>query len=536
MTTRGYFLALPFGEKLKLIFYPVVLVLSMPVAWCQALWAARILMYGQWRRYMGFFPLNAINSFFYRTQWLNLDRYGRDGISPVIGSGRFLLSRWFHLSLLASCVYANAGAITTLLGTLGWVFSHLVWVDAKEPEWVLAITLTLFFSSTSYAMAFRKQNYQILGWLWFPMALYAVSQGYWGLASLLWFAMSVFGITHVFFSGPIVVVLAVQQGIWQPLITIVPAVVNIYACSLPMLQSGRLGRSVRDIAKLIGATGSDVRYKRKSKYFGITNSYYLVLYGVGCGCIWVVQSEFPVLPFVGLVLFAGNQRVIRVADEQSVVILFNSLMAVQLLQHPPIWIGLAVLWFVASPLPILLEINGRNQESEPVSVRVHAPFDHSILEDELEDFLLQVPKNQRVMMAFEDPGRAYENIFDGHRVFMEMSLFVAARKGIHLFPDWHFITENNYENAPDTWGRTMPDVLRKSKEWDSDYVMIYQETGSSLAPQWNESFESLGQFDWGEYTDLLRGELPRFGALKPPKWFLLRRRETLDQSLPTHAR
>ena len=43
-------------------------------------------------------------------------------------------------------------------------------------------------------MAFVRQNYQILGWMWLPTALYGVSSEQWALASFAWFA-AVFGIT-----------------------------------------------------------------------------------------------------------------------------------------------------------------------------------------------------------------------------------------------------------------------------------------------------------------------------------------------------
>ena len=81
------FLALPLKLKVELLFYPVFLLYRMPIAWAKSLWEARVLLDGRWSRYMGFHPQNAINSMFYRTQWINLDRYGRSQHSPVLGLG-----------------------------------------------------------------------------------------------------------------------------------------------------------------------------------------------------------------------------------------------------------------------------------------------------------------------------------------------------------------------------------------------------------------------------------------------------------------
>lgn len=73
---------------------------------------------------MGFDPVNALNSFWYRTQWINISKYGRDGYSPVIGLGDYPISRWYQVSLFSSYLYAKAGAVTTLMGILFWVFTH----------------------------------------------------------------------------------------------------------------------------------------------------------------------------------------------------------------------------------------------------------------------------------------------------------------------------------------------------------------------------------------------------------------------------
>ena len=119
---------------------------------------------------MGFNPQNAINNLFYRTQWINLDRYGRDGRSPITGLGDYPLKNWFHLSLPASYIFANAGAVTTLTGTLVWVISHFFWLEHAGVVWLLFIIIVLLLSTTAYAMAFARQNYQILGWMWYPAA------------------------------------------------------------------------------------------------------------------------------------------------------------------------------------------------------------------------------------------------------------------------------------------------------------------------------------------------------------------------------
>ena len=85
------FLSFPTDLKISITFYPFLLFYMMPVAWFKSIWQARILLKGQWHKYMGFHPLNAINSLFYRTQWINLKKFGRNGSSSLIGLGNFPL-------------------------------------------------------------------------------------------------------------------------------------------------------------------------------------------------------------------------------------------------------------------------------------------------------------------------------------------------------------------------------------------------------------------------------------------------------------
>ena len=51
---------------------PLLTPLLVVPAWLRSLWAARILLDGQWHRYRGFSAQSSLTSFFYATQWLNI--------------------------------------------------------------------------------------------------------------------------------------------------------------------------------------------------------------------------------------------------------------------------------------------------------------------------------------------------------------------------------------------------------------------------------------------------------------------------------
>ena len=56
-------------------------------------------------------------------------------------------------------------------------------------------------------MAFVRQNYQMLGWMFFPVALCFTSNGDYALSSLAWYLTGLGGITQIFFGFPLSVIL-----------------------------------------------------------------------------------------------------------------------------------------------------------------------------------------------------------------------------------------------------------------------------------------------------------------------------------------
>ena len=517
------FSQMPSSSKLELIFYPIFLIWHMPIAWAKSLWEARILLNGQWHRYTGFHPQNAINNLFYRTQWINLDRYGRKGISPVLGLGQYPLKNWFHLSLLSSYIYANAGAVTTLLGTLFWVFSHLIWIDSVDPLHVVVITIILFFSTTSYAMAFARQNYQILGWMWLPMALYGVSSEQWALASFAWFAAGMAGITPVFIAVPIMIAMSLMSESWLPIFVLIPALVLSASRFLPLILDGGLFSALTNIAKLIGVTNRKVRYQREMNRLSLVTLYFFSLYLTSSLIYWWISDSPPILLLLGALLFLINQRFFRVADEQSLIVLVSSLFVFTFMQTDAQWFTLVALWVALSPMGLFISVQQLKEERRVTRVLINAPFDLKELQLGLNAFLAPATSEERIYFAFNDPDNRYFNIFDGYRVIYESLLYVAAEKDIHVFPDWYAVSETNYEGAPQCWGRSVDKVIENCDRWRADFAIIYQESGTDLDNQWTADFHCVSEFDWADYLHLLRG-VSLWPKDKPtPKWFLLRR-------------
>lgn len=474
---------------------------------------------------MGFHPRNALNSFFYRTQWLNIDRYGRTGISHQVGLGNFPLSRWFHLSNFSSYIYSNAAAVSTLIGVIVWGASHITWMTTADTAWVVSVTLVLLFSSTAYAMAFSRQNYNILGWMWLPVALFAMFNSFWLLAAVAWMGAALGSITVVILSLPIIIVHALDSGNPISFFAILPALLLLTLHLRPLLmnQGTHFSASVITIAKFIGAHSKGVKYKRHSMRLGLTNTYFLFVYAASVLILYISSGQLPLLPISALIIFMINQRFLRIADDQSVILLFITVMGAYLLAGVPDLWALLALWIAASPLPWFLGLASLNPREGLTNIVCHGPFDHDRLEKSWDQFFGNVPTASRVYFAFNNPEDHYERIFDGYRSIIELPLFVASKRKIHLFPDWHAVGETNYLNAPNCWGREISEVMENMNRWEADYAVIYHDSQKALDEEWTDRFSVVAEFDWSN-SGLKEFELNELfaGCEFIPKWFLLK--------------
>ena len=471
---------------------------------------------------MGFHPLNAMNSLFYRTQWLNLKFYGRRGVSKWIGLGDYPLRNWFHISCVGSFLYANAAPVITLVGVLLWNASHFVWINEQNFFWCFSISCVLFFSSTSYAMAFARQNYQILGWMFIPSTLFFLNSGDLIGASLAFFLSGLGALTPIFFAVPITAFFALQKIDPYLLITLAPSLTMILFRFLPLLANQSLMKSFKEIAKLIGISSKEVRYSREMNRVSTYTYYFLLIYTLGVMILYFATSVVPTLAIVGIFAFLINQRIARVADEESMILLFLSFFTFYVIQHDNNWLALCSLWFVASPLPIFLSVQEHSLKKKLGKIFLSAPYDHSLLVARMEEFFSPVKNGESVYFAFANPQEKYSNIFDGYRHILELPLYVASKNKFHLFPDWWAVSETNYVGAPNCWGRSCNEVSQNMKKWNAKYSLIYQDSGTDLEEKWLKNYELLSNFDWKEFIPSFRGVNMWAEDLPSPKWFLLK--------------
>jgi hypothetical protein len=286
----------------------------------------------------------------------------------------------------------------------------------------------------------------------------------------------------------------------------------------PLLYRGGFIDTVFYISKAIGLTQKRAKYRfTLTKQFRSPHLYRIILYIQFIIVFFILNNHFPWLFLVGILVFVTNTALFRFADYQSMDMLMFSLATATTISgfHPLL---IPSYWLLVSPLARAMSFPMKHRPVDIVPVL--APFDVKPLMREMERFLEPVQKGQRALMAFDDPHNIYENIFDGQRVLLELPLYIAAVKEVHYMPDFWAVFELNYDGAPHFWGREVNEVLMKVNEWQADFVVVYQDTGTKLDTKWQKSgFELKGKFAWADYWEILGAAV---GDHPLPDWWLLK--------------
>lgn len=503
----------------RIFLFPITALVTNLFRLLQALWSCRVLLGAGRREYMHFNVHSGINHLVYWTMALNLSRHGRNGVSPHIGLGDYQMKRWFHLSLAPLYPYWNNAPVTLLAGMFGWLVSHLVWMGQVDSGWVLAVMGLALISSLFYHNLFEAQNYNVLGWLFVPTALYATSNGDWFLASLMWLAASQFSFTVGFIAVILLSVLAAVSIDPAPALAIAPAALNLLRYCAPLITGGGAKKTMIRIAKAIGIVDGGIKYKRIYKTeFSIDRIFYLPLNLQFLITATLISGTISPMLAMGNLIYFVNTHYKRFADSQTMRMLLLSLATAQVIQTPSLLL-LASYWLAVSPPPFVLGWVSKGDLLDIIPRR--QPFYVKRILDVMRRFLDPVEPGEKILAVYDDPENRYEHIFAGYRLSLELPFYVASEKHIHLMPDWWAIFDvNNYDSPDLFWGRDVESVKRNASALGACYAMIYQESGEPLDEKWTANgFAPLGRFDWADFLEDF-GELPYSGP--PFTWWLLR--------------
>ncbi len=462
----------------------------------------------------------AINHLFYWNRYLNLKRYGLIGKTPLMGLGNARLERNFHYSMISLRLFCGGGSVTLLISAMLILLSHLVWLQHVNGLWYFLVMGLLVISSGLFSNLFVLQNYNILGWIFFPLGLYGLHEQNWILVAVAWFLSSVGSLTVGVLAGFLALSFSIYMRDLNYILAFLPALVKLVAQLGPFLRGGDWSQ-LGNLIKSLGFGATQVKYKRmQTRGLNAVRFYYLTVYSIFFFSILYLDNTIAFSVLVGMALLLINSTILRFCDEQSIY-MFMILSAVfETLTHANYYL-LIPFWLLISPLPIFSGFHIYRNSID--RVKVLAPVNIKKYLDAMEHFLQPVKKGERVLIAFNDPDGVYEKVFDGYRILLELVHYTAARKFIHLLPDWVAVNAVNYQGAPDFWGRDIQSVKNNLRDWKADFAIIYARDGweeTSLEEWKNSGFEIIHSFNWDifkeDFADLTK---PQLDGLK---WFLIK--------------
>ena len=506
---------------LRLFFYPWTALLATPLRLAQTLWNCRVLVRGNWGDYSHFSVFAGVDYLCYWTIASNLREFGHSGYSPYIGLGNHPLRRFFQYSLVSLLPYWRASTIVLLAGMFGWLFAHLIWLNYAPASWVLLVIFLAFISTTFYVNTFALQNYNVLGWLFFPLGLFGIFTKNWIIAAAAWLLVSFGSFTVTVIAGVISVASAFMNLSLIPVIAFVPAGLKLLAQFYPLLITKDIKSSFLSVMRGIGLYSKGAQYRHTHTLkASLTALYFLLIYGQFFVVFYLVTGKLPLIFLAGLVIFLVNSSLIlRFLDIQSTQMLMLSLATAQLFQFPDSRL-LVSYWILISPLPLLIPFPFMKRVLDVVPAL--APFSIKEVKKDMEEFLGQIKAGERVLIAFDNPGGRYQKLFDGYRDLLEPLRYVASAKKVHLMPDYWAVFESNYQGAPSFWGRDIETVSKNIKNWKADYILVYQDAQTILSPEWElAGFKVVNKLSWLDYEKELKGVKPYYG--NTPDWWLLRK-------------
>jgi len=524
------------GEKIKSIkrelilfpFYPILLLLTSPFVLILSLFNLRVLGNGRWGDFCMFTSVHGINRLYVLSSAIALYRYGRRGRCPYLGDGDFELSRWFFYSLPSLYIFSIAPNISVVFGLFFLVLSHFIWIKDTN----LHVLLSVFFLSPISSLFYANmvlQNYNILGWMFYPPFIYGLLTKNLLISSVFFFLSSFGGATQVFVGNIICILYSIYSGWYEGIVCVLPANLKFLMHFFPMLSTENKSstynkRKIPDFIlyplRGIGFVRGKTKYKRPvvfSPFMFIILVYFITIFGQFSFFSFFFNRYFTLFTIIGIIIFFFNFTSIwRFADIQTLYILMLIFISAEFIFQGDIRL-LPSYWIAISPLPLLLGVPGKKLT---FFLRPLKPFYIKEIIEKVDEFM-KVPKNSRVFFAFDDPQRNYNKIFDGYRVLLEVPIFVGVRRGFLVMPNWHMVFKYNKEGDPDFWGRSPDEVIQNMNRWNCDFCVIYEGEGEKIdLEEWRKKgFEVISEFDWHEFRE--KDEEFMYGY-KLPKWFLLK--------------
>jgi hypothetical protein len=465
-----------------------------------------------WHKYSHFTDHGILVAPFYWVRILNLIKHGRNGKSNTLGLGGHSMSSFWQYSIPSAIAYWKAGAVTLLISMLVYTLTLFIWFLSINPIQLSLAILILITSEKFYSQLFYRQNYNIIGWAIFPFLLYSLYNNSIALSVLAYGIIPYLSVTVLFLSNIFALFFAIEHQ--NPYLFIPPAIGSVLFL-LHVKSTTPVARFLQSILKrlkMIGfITTKNTKYKRKRK-IPFHEAISVILQIQFAIIAYIFHHELYSILIIGIIMHLINICITRFADEQSFSMLYLSCSFFSFITTTEISLILTISYLIS-----LFDMQYR---TIPVS-----PINTQPIIDRIYNFISPIHSNNRILLAYSNPKNSYDKIFDGYRFLIDYLVYCSHMKNIHAMPDFSTIYDANTPDSPDFWGRTPSEVLDNLDQFDANHVIIYQEPGTEIDPQWERhGLKSIGTFDWSVFLESYPFYIhPNY---KRPKWFLLERAAT----------
>ncbi len=503
----------------ELLFYPFIMFFSGVYRFSETMFSLNRLI--QQKKESSCFSIRSgLAYLYYDSLAMNLEYFKRNGTSLLMGFGNYPMSRLFSYSKLGMTLNKDGKPIVVPLCMLAWLLSHLLWAQTFPLASVLLLMGLLLVSSTFFQQTFTAQNYNVLGWVFFPLGMVGLLTGNLLLTGIGWLGAGLFSVTTLATATFFTMVCCIWKHDLSLLLLLIPGFLILFIQFLLSLDRKNLRENIRNVLQRIGASEKKNAYKRTSSKGLQTGIFYFLIFLLAAlTCFYFQSGSLPWQGLAALLVVLINTFLFRFADPQSIQMMLMTVGFSLTLENPSLLQGILYWLLIAPPAFIFY---GTQKMKDFVIMPERKLKSIAPIMQGMEAFLSPVNSGEKVLFAFDNPKGIYENLFDDYRWLLEVPAYIATKRKFLFLPTWWTVFEAMAQKSPEFWGRSVEDVQRHSADLKMDYVIIYQEENEELESKWAANgFQLLRKFSWKEHTDLLDQE--KVLLKEPPVWFLLQK-------------
>jgi len=502
------------------LIYPFISILKNPVKFVLSFVHIFKAVVTDFRYFRMFDAEKALNNYWYDTMAHNLYSHGRNAKINNISQEPYLIGSWFHISKFSLIPFWQSSVITICLSWLTIVLLNFVFIGSTSFWWIVLISCVLCVGSNFYSQILL-QNYNIVGWGFFPLFLWALELNNQALICVLitiFFATSL--TVYVIGSFYFVVFAVLENNVTPQLVWVfIPSLILLIFRVYPLYRNGLLKIRVWSVAASIGLINSrQIKYSRKSdRTLSMGTIYKTVTYAAFVLLVFALGEGAPYFLIGALIFLILNEFIARFADKQSIDMLML-ICSMNFMAQEQNFLILGLFWLtVGNPIPYLFGSHVLGKKSE---LKILKPFDVRPLQEGFSRFYNLLESKSRVYISFENPDGDYHKIFDGFRHLMEPAHYYANTSGFLIFPHFWSVFDLNYIGSPEIWGRDLEAINTNMKYWSMNYLIYYTVNKESIPENIMVEFDILAELDWNEFVTPEQ----LTGVNDLPIWHLMKKR------------